>query len=113
MYCTIASLARTAGLLVLVWAGLVSLLGATVRGQQIALFDGRSLEGWTTSNGNPVSDGWIAEGGVLSRTNRGGNIFYQHEVGDFQLTFEWKIESGGNSGIKYRVRQYGNQWLGV
>ncbi len=31
---------------------------------------------------------------------------------DFELHFQWKIAPGGNSGVKYRVRKYGNARLG-
>jgi hypothetical protein len=34
------------------------------------------------------------------------------EFGDFSLDFEWRIATGGNGGIKYRVRSYGPRWLG-
>lgn len=81
-------------------------------GQPIALFDGESLHGWTTADGQPVTAGWKVEDGTLFREARGGNIFYHREVGDFELKFEWKIPAGGNNGLKYRVRKYGGQTLG-
>jgi alkaline phosphatase D len=31
----------------------------------------------------------------------------------FDLSFQWKIEQKTNSGLKYRVRRFGNQWLGI
>lgn len=31
----------------------------------------------------------------------------------FELSFDWKIESGGNNGLKYRVRWFGDRWLGI
>jgi hypothetical protein len=81
-------------------------------GKPLTLFDGKSLEGWTTQDGKPVSGGWTVEDGAIYRKSRGGNIFYAHEVGDFELTFEWKIVERGNNGLKYRVRQYGGKTLG-
>lgn len=81
-------------------------------GKPIALFDGKTLGGWTTEDGKPVAGGWKVEDGVLFRDSRGGNIFYEREVGDFELTFEWKIAKGGNNGLKYRVRKYGGRSLG-
>ncbi|MCA9267315.1 MAG: sulfatase-like hydrolase/transferase [Planctomycetales bacterium] len=81
-------------------------------GRPIALFDGLTLRGWTTEDGRPAPEGWKVEDGVIYREGRGGNIFYQQEVGDFELTFEWKIEAGGNNGLKYRVHRYGGQTLG-
>ncbi len=84
----------------------------------IQLFDGKSLEGWTTDSGEPVTTGWAVEDGMLVRNGRGGSIFTAQEYGDFDLSFEWKIAPRGNSGVKYRVAHYekgvhGNPgWLG-
>lgn len=83
-----------------------------VVGQPVSLFDGETLAGWQTEDGKPVEKGWQVVDGTLHRAERGGNIFYEHEVGDFELTFEWKIAKGGNNGIKYRVRKYGGSTLG-
>jgi len=78
-------------------------------------FDGQSLYAWTTTSGKPVT-GWIAKDGVITlpRGVKGGNIVTADEFGSFSLAFEWKIEKGGNSGIKYRVRNYdGKGALGI
>ena len=42
---------------------------------------------------------------VLHRASKGGDIFTAEEYGDYELTWEWKISPGGNSGLKYRVMQ--------
>ena len=81
-------------------------------GEPISLFDGKTLKGWVTQDGKPVGQGWTVHDEAIHRENRGGNIFYEQEVGDFELTFEWKINKGGNSGLKYRVRKYGSRMLG-
>lgn len=79
------------------------------------LFDGESLDNWTTAGGMPVTDGWeIVDGTIhLNREKkRGGHILTRHEYGDFDLSFEWAITDRGNSGLKYRVRKYGGSTLG-
>ena len=81
-------------------------------GETISLFDGESLQGWTTADGQPVTKGWIVEEGAICREGRGGNIFFEKAVGDFELSFQWKIGKGGNSGLKYRVHKYGGRLLG-
>ena len=81
-------------------------------GKPISLFDGETLNGWVTENGEPVTEGWVVQDGTLHRDSRGGNIFYAQEVGDFELRFEWKIVAGGNNGLKYRVRKYNGRSLG-
>jgi trehalose utilization protein len=81
-------------------------------GKPISLFDGKTLNGWTRQDGSPVTTGWKAVDGTIHQEIRGGNIFYEKPVGDFELTFEWKIVKGGNNGLKYRVRKYGGRELG-
>lgn len=70
------------------------------------LFDGKSLDGWTTKGGKPVTKGWSVEQGVLVRVGRGGAIYSSKEFADFELQFDWRISKNGNSGIKYRVQFY-------
>jgi arylsulfatase A-like enzyme/trehalose utilization protein len=81
-------------------------------GKPISLFDGKTLNGWTKQDGQPVTGGWTVADGAIHQDSRGGNIFYEQPVGDFELAFEWKIEKGGNNGLKYRVRKYGGTELG-
>ncbi|MBT6494714.1 MAG: DUF1080 domain-containing protein, partial [Planctomycetaceae bacterium] len=81
-------------------------------GKPISLFDGKTLDGWTKQDGSPVTDGWTVADGTIHQESRGGNIFYEQQVGDFELSFEWKIEKGGNNGLKYRVRKYDGRTLG-
>ena len=84
----------------------------------VKLFDGRSLAGWETDTGQPVTAGWRVEDGTLFRNSHNGPIYAVGEYSDFQLSFEWKIAPGGNSGVKYRMAYYpqgiwGNPaWLG-
>jgi hypothetical protein len=77
-----------------------------MRSGEIVLFDGRSLDAWTTAEGEPVAKGWQIKNGELVRTERGGAIYAENPWEDFELEFEWKLAEGGNSGVKYRVRFY-------
>ena len=78
------------------------------------LFDGKTLRGWVDKSGKPVTAGWGVENGVLRRKSKGGDIYTAKEYGDFELSFEWKIAAGSNSGVKYRVRKYdGKKTLGI
>lgn len=79
-------------------------------------FDGKSLSAWTKIDGTPVSAGWEVIDGMihLKKDGKGsGHIITANEFGDFSLAFEWKIATGGNSGLKYRVRSYGTKVLGL
>lgn len=82
--------------------------------QPVPLFDGNTLKGWTTVDGRPVTEGWEAVDGTihLSKQASAGHIVSANEYGNFDLRFEWKMSKGGNSGIKYRVRQFGKSVLG-
>jgi hypothetical protein len=110
-------LSNTAWVLV-VWAWFTIAHDANADDNAVQLFDGKSLEGWTTRSGEPVTAGWTVEDGMLVRSGRGGSIYTAKEYGDFDLSFEWKIAPRGNSGVKYRVAHYkkgvyGNPgWLG-
>jgi hypothetical protein len=74
-----------------------------------------NLGSWTTGDGKALVAGkWALEDGVLHLKEKGGgSIYTTEEYGDFELTLEWKISPKGNSGIKYRVKQFdGKGWLG-
>ena len=81
---------------------------------EIALFDGKSLQGWRRLDGTAPISGWEVRDGAIYRGARGGHLLSEREYGDFDLRFEWKISAGGNSGLKYHLRQYGpdQRWLG-
>ncbi len=67
------------------------------------LFASGDFSSWANGKGNPVGDGWQIEKGVVGRIGtKPGSIFTKEKYSDFDLTFEWKISEGGNSGIKYR-----------
>jgi hypothetical protein len=83
--------------------------------QNAEVWQGLSLDGWMGLDGQAVSGGWQAKDGVISLKKsllRSGHIVTRQEFGDFELGFEWRLAKGGNSGIKYRVRTYGDRTLG-
>lgn len=82
-----------------------------VPGTPVMLFDGHSLDGWGRRDGSP-NTGWDVEEGAIHRKSGGGDLYYKYELADFELHFQWKIAAGGNSGLKYRVRDYNGSWLG-
>lgn len=73
------------------------------------IFDGRTLHGWTTLDGRPITEKWEVVDGMIHLKPIGkgrSSIVTAREFGDMDLTFEWKIAPGANNGLKYRVRQY-------
>lgn len=80
------------------------------------LFNGSDLDGWTSvGKDQPPSTGWKVENGILIKTEneRGGDIITSNEYSDFELSLEFKITEGANSGIKYFFTEYEKGgWLG-
>jgi hypothetical protein len=67
------------------------------------LFDGQSLDGWRGMTTVTPPDGWAVTGGAIVRTHKSGDLLTAAEYGDFELSIEWKVEDGTNSGILYRI----------
>lgn len=65
------------------------------------LFDGETLKGWRGYHSAELPQGWEAVGGTLHFAGRGGDLITVETFADFELTLEWKISEGGNSGIFY------------
>lgn len=68
-------------------------------------------EFWETASGKPAPDGWeFADGEIrLVKPRKGGNILSPPMPANFELSWQWKIAKGTNSGLKYRVRRFGKQ----
>lgn len=71
------------------------------------LFDGQTTEGWRGFNESVIPTAWVVEEGTLKSLGAGGDlggdIVYDEAFGEFELSVEWKISEGGNSGIFYHV----------
>ena len=69
------------------------------------LFDGRTLGAWRGFKQAGMPEGWSIVDGALTRVGRGGDIITRDQFGSFELSLEWRVASGGNSGIMYRVTE--------
>ena len=67
------------------------------------LFDGQSTDGWRGYMMDAVPDGWQVLDGELTRVGRGRDLITTAQFENFDLTLEWKVELGGNSGILFRA----------
>lgn len=70
------------------------------------LFDGKSSAGWSALGGKPFPvKGWDIADGMLhhSKGGGGGDVVTVANYEDFELTWQWKIAEGGNSGLKYNL----------
>lgn len=76
------------------------------------LFDGSTLTGWKRYNADSIGPLWVAEDGTIickgeglteGTAGIGGSLITLRQFGNFELSLEWKISQGGNSGILYHV----------
>lgn len=76
------------------------------------LFDGKSFDGWKGFQSDKVPAGWKVVDGEIHRGDGGGDLVTGEEYGDFELSLDWKIAPGGNSGIIWRASEAQNPgWL--
>jgi hypothetical protein len=87
---------------------------------ETALFDGKSLSSWRGYK-KPDATGsrWAVQDGMLTlpahdgKDTRGARDIISVETFDlFDLSWEWKISEGGNSGVKYFVLEDGDSAIG-
>src|SRR5205823_5029909 len=83
------------------------------------LFDGRTLTGWRGLGYDTVPTAhWVVVDGMIKkiaggnvprvpdgRPLNGGDLMTVDTFGDFELTWEWKVTPGANSGAKYNVSE--------
>jgi len=74
------------------------------------LFDGKSYANWVDpSKKSPPGDSFAIEDGCLRAVAHPKiveDLFTQDAFTDFELLFDWKISSAGNSGVKYRIQDH-------
>ena len=84
----------------------------------IVLFDGTSLDGWRGYNKDHVPARWVIEDGALrfkgsgggeAQTEEGGDIIFDQKFKNFELSFEWKVAKGSNSGVFYLAQEIEGQ----
>ncbi|WP_291912771.1 DUF1080 domain-containing protein [Chitinophaga sp. CB10] len=76
------------------------------------LFDGKTTNGWHTYLKNEASPAWKVEDGALvldqeAKKNGapGGDLVTNDEFENYELSLQWKISEGGNSGIIFGVHE--------
>jgi hypothetical protein len=83
------------------------------------LFDGRTFSGWRGLGRDTVPTAhWVVEDGAIRKLARGdvprqadgqpiagGDLMTEATFGDFELSWEWKVTPGANSGVKYNVSE--------
>ena len=80
-----------------------------------SLFDGRTLAGWRVYRSSAQPRGWYVKDGALTKDQATDDIITTEQFGNFELQFDWRIHSGGNAGVFYRVTEEYDKpyWSGV
>lgn len=79
----------------------------------ILMFNGLTTDGWRSYNGESFPDqGWEVVDGTLhvigsgrGEAGGGGDILFDRKFSNFELSLEWKVSEGGNSGIFYLAQE--------
>ncbi|MDX1762236.1 MAG: DUF1080 domain-containing protein [Christiangramia sp.] len=75
------------------------------------IFNGEDLEGWKAYNRDSISNQWKVEDGAIAFAPAEGDkrikeyLITEDEYDNFELSLEWKISEGGNSGIMWGVKE--------
>lgn len=74
----------------------------------VSLFDGKTLAGWHAFNKTGEIKNWKVEDSAMvclgaSKDAAGGDIVSDKEYENFELTWQWKVTKGANSGVMYHV----------
>ena len=73
------------------------------------LFDGKTMNGWRGYNRDDVPARWVIDddgtmkingaGGGEAQESDGGDLIFGHKFKNFELSVDWKVSKGANSGI--------------
>jgi len=76
------------------------------------LFDGENPDQWRGYNKEEFPGGWEVVDGTIhvigsgrGEAGQGGDIITKDKFKNFELALEWKVDTGGNSGIFYLARE--------
>ncbi|MCD4664663.1 MAG: DUF1080 domain-containing protein [Bacteroidales bacterium] len=87
--------------------GINELTAEEVEEGWILLFDGKTTNGWRNFKEEKVNEGWQVSNGNLMALgiggDLGGDIISIDQFEDFELSLEWAISPGGNSGVFFHV----------
>jgi len=75
---------------------------------EVALFNGTNLDGWHAFNKPGEIKNWVVVDSALvclgaAKGDTGGDIVTDTEYGNFELSWDWKVDKGSNSGVMYHV----------
>lgn len=79
-----------------------------VPGEWVSLFDGSTLKGWHGYIKTGEVKNWTVQDSALvclgaAKDAHGGDLVSDKTYGNFELTWDWKVDKGSNSGVMYHV----------
>jgi hypothetical protein len=78
------------------------------------IFDGETFNGWRGYCRDTVPARWSIDEGAIKFTGSGegeaqyedgGDLIFGHKFKNFELSFEWKVSEGANSGVFFLARE--------
>jgi hypothetical protein len=69
------------------------------------LFDGKSLAAFRGYKLDTIPSGWSIVDGMLTKSGSVGDLVTRDKFANFELSFDWMLGPGGNSGVLYRVTE--------
>ena len=88
----------------------------------IHIFNGTDFTGWRGYNKDDVPKSWIIEDGVMhikgsgtgeAHSSDGGDLIFAHKFKNFELSVDWKVSKGANSGIFYLAQEVKDQQIWI
>lgn len=81
---------------------------ASTPGPWETIFDGKTLTGWHGYNKTGELKNWTIQDSALTclgaaKEAHGGDLVSDKEYGNFELSWDWKVDKGSNSGVMYHV----------
>jgi hypothetical protein len=88
----------------------------------VSLFNGKTFNGWRGYDKDTIPGKWVIEDGAIkvngsgqgeAHTDNGGDIIFAYKFKNFELSFEWKVAPGSNSGVLYLAQEIKGQpiWI--
>lgn len=80
----------------------------------VLLFDGKTMDSWRGYCKDVVPAAWSVDNGTIfikgsgrgeAGSDEGGDIITKKKYRNFELSLEWKVSEGGNSGIFYLAQE--------
>ncbi|GHT45826.1 glycosyl hydrolase [Bacteroidia bacterium] len=84
----------------------------------ITLFDGTSFKGWRGYGKSEMPSRWVIEDGAIrfagsgageAQDKTGGDIMFDYKFKNFELSFDWKVAKGSNSGVFFLAQEVKDQ----